>query len=126
MPDFACRLKQLRIQNKITQKELATVLNVSQNAVFNWENGKREPSLSMIAELSNYFNVTVDYLLGKVNRPDTRLATQEDIYRFFGTDDEYAMIKLQYDKLNALGKQTAIERVKELSENPRYQKSANE
>lgn len=64
MPNFACRLKQLRIENKITQKELATLLNVSQNAVFNWENEKREPSMDTILKIANYFNVSTDYLIG--------------------------------------------------------------
>lgn len=43
MPDFANRLKKIRIDRKVTQRELADYLNVSQNAIFNWENGKREP-----------------------------------------------------------------------------------
>lgn len=64
MPNFACRLKQLRTKNKITQKELAKFLNVSQNAIFNWENGKREPSIDTISKIANHFKVSTDYLMG--------------------------------------------------------------
>lgn len=67
MPDFACRLKQLRIDNKLTQKELADKLNVSQNAIFNWENGKREPSIDTLKEIAGIYGVSLDYLMGFEN-----------------------------------------------------------
>ena len=43
MADIAAQLKRFRLNAKMTQQELAVLLNVSQNAIFNWENGKREP-----------------------------------------------------------------------------------
>ena len=64
MPNFTDRLKQLRVQNNITQKKLADILNVSQNAVYNWENGKCEPSIDMLKKIANYFDVSFDYLIG--------------------------------------------------------------
>lgn len=64
MPDFANRLKQMRTEQKISQKELAKHLNVSQNAVFNWENRKREPSIETILTIANYFDVTPAYVMG--------------------------------------------------------------
>ena len=57
-------LKQLRIQNGLTQKELAQYLHVSQNAIFNWENDKREPSAEMIERIASYFKVSPAYLMG--------------------------------------------------------------
>lgn len=64
MPSFHERLKQLRTKNSITQKKLASTLNVSQNAIFNWENGKREPSMDMIQKIADYFEVTPAYIMG--------------------------------------------------------------
>lgn len=64
MANFASRLKQLRLSRKLTQKELGELLNVSQNAIFNWENNKREPSIEIIEMLANYFNVSKSYLMG--------------------------------------------------------------
>lgn len=64
MPDFASRLKQLRINHKHTQKELAEFLDVSQNAIFNWENGKREPSYDTIKKIAVLYDVSIDYLMG--------------------------------------------------------------
>lgn len=64
MPNFANRLKQIRIERKVTQKELAAYLNVSQNAIFNWENGKREPPFETIIKIADYFEVSPTYIMG--------------------------------------------------------------
>lgn len=64
MSTFSKTLKQLRTEALMTQKELAEELNVSQNAVFNWENEKREPNLEMIEKISRFFNVKPAVLLG--------------------------------------------------------------
>ena len=61
---FTDRLKLLRKENKISQKKLGEYLGVSQNAVFNWENGKTEPSAEMITKISEYFNIAPAYLMG--------------------------------------------------------------
>ena len=73
MPYFSNRLKELRTGNALTQKELAAKLNVSQNAIFNWENGKREPSIDMLKQIADFFGVSLDYLTGNVihNTPHT-------------------------------------------------------
>lgn len=49
----------------ITQKQLAAILNVSGNAVHCWECDKQEPSMSMLLALSEYFEVSLDFLFGK-------------------------------------------------------------
>lgn len=64
MTEFSKNLKQLRTDKKITQMELADYLHVSQNAIFNWENGKREPSLEIIQKIADYFNVSCSSILG--------------------------------------------------------------
>jgi len=63
MSHFANGLKQLRIEYGLTQSALAKELNVTQNAVFNWENEKREPNIDMIQKIVNYFNTSLLYLL---------------------------------------------------------------
>lgn len=64
MSEFAKRLKQLRKEYNITQGELAQKLNVSQNAIYNWENNKREPSSAMIEKMANIFNISPSCLMG--------------------------------------------------------------
>ena len=63
MSDFKTKLKKLRIDSGLTQKQLAESLNVSQNAVYNWENGKREPSLDMIKKIGKTFDLALYMLL---------------------------------------------------------------
>lgn len=62
--DFSERLKQLRTEKKLTQTDLANILNVKPTAISNYESGRNEPSYEKLEILSNYFNISLDYLLG--------------------------------------------------------------
>lgn len=64
MSELPLRLKTLRIKKNITQAELANLIGVSQNAIFNWENGKREPNTENIEKLAKILCVSPAYLLG--------------------------------------------------------------
>lgn len=64
MSEFENRLKKLREDAGITQKQLACSLNVTQTAVNYWENGKREPNVDMIRKIADYFDVTPAYIMG--------------------------------------------------------------
>ena len=57
-------LKNLRLEKKLTQEELAKVLNLSVSTISMYETGSREPDISTLKNISEYFNVTCDYLLG--------------------------------------------------------------
>jgi len=59
------RLKELRKEKNISQKDLALKLKVAQNTVSNWENGVRDMDSSIVARLADFFQVTTDYLLGR-------------------------------------------------------------
>lgn len=58
------RLKELRLQRRLKQSELAELLHVKQNTISNWENGKTEINNSDAIKLANFFGISVDYLLG--------------------------------------------------------------
>ncbi|MBR1968136.1 MAG: helix-turn-helix transcriptional regulator [Clostridia bacterium] len=58
------KIKDLRIENKITQKELADLCNVKQSCVSKWERGATLPDAVMIVKLTEIFKVSADYLLG--------------------------------------------------------------
>lgn len=64
---FIERLNNLMRVEGLTQGELSRRIGVSQSAVCNWLNGKKEPSIESLWKLSDYFDVTVDYLIGKEN-----------------------------------------------------------
>lgn len=59
------RLKQLRLEAGLTQKQMAEYLNTSQPAYQNWEKGLRSPSKESLEKLAEFFSVSIDYLLGK-------------------------------------------------------------
>ncbi len=67
MNNFNERLKELRTERNITQQELGKLVNMSKMAISHWEKGHSEPSISQLIILSNYFEVSVDYLIGKTD-----------------------------------------------------------
>ncbi|MDK7951637.1 helix-turn-helix domain-containing protein [Lactobacillus paragasseri] len=69
------KVHDLRIKKHLTQTELSKILHVSQQTITKWENGKAEPSSSALAKISDYFNVSADYLLGK---PEKNKSTVTD------------------------------------------------
>ena len=61
------RIKELRKEINMTQSELAKKLNVAQNTISNWENESRDVDNESLVKLSEIFDVSVDYLLGKTD-----------------------------------------------------------
>lgn len=61
---FHIRLKQLRLNNKLTQSDLADILGLKPTAISNYESKRNEPSFEKLIMLSEYFEVSCDYLLG--------------------------------------------------------------
>lgn len=68
MVTFGERLRQLREERGLLQREVADKLNLSRVAITQYEQGRREPELSTIARLANLFGVSVDYLLGRTDK----------------------------------------------------------
>lgn len=62
---FSSRIKSLRLEKNLTQEKLAEVLQITQRKVSYWEIGKIEPSLADLWSISDYFGVSIDYLVGK-------------------------------------------------------------
>ena len=61
---FAERIKELRIENDISQVKLAELCNVQQSCVSKWERGLTLPDAEMIVAICHAFHVSADYLLG--------------------------------------------------------------
>ena len=57
------KIKQLRTSQKLTQKELSEQLNVSSQAISNWERGQAYPDISNIIQLSDLFDISLDVLI---------------------------------------------------------------
>ena len=61
---FCNRLKELRKEKKLTARDLAEKLSVHDSTIIRWENGTMVPTIDKLYELSAFFGVTADYLLG--------------------------------------------------------------
>lgn len=64
---FAENFKSLRLEKNLSRKQLANVLNVSERLISYWENGARECNFDMLITIADYFDVTLDYLLGRTD-----------------------------------------------------------
>ncbi|MBE6752704.1 MAG: helix-turn-helix transcriptional regulator [Ruminococcaceae bacterium] len=56
-------LKKARKLKNLNQQKVAMDLNISREALSHYENGKREPSLTLLVQMSEYFNVSINYLI---------------------------------------------------------------
>lgn len=65
--DFSHRIKELRAEKQITQRELASHLHLSSNLICEWEKGRCSPNIDTLKKLSDFFECTVDYLIGNTD-----------------------------------------------------------
>lgn len=72
---FGTSLKKIRQDNNLTQEELAKKINTSRSNIANYENDKNMPSIDILEKLSEIFNCSIDYLLGK---SDARMPDLKD------------------------------------------------
>lgn len=63
--EFTIRLKELRKNRGLTQKDAAKLLGIGQTTIANYENGTRVPDLTKVSEIADLFKVSVDFLLGR-------------------------------------------------------------
>ena len=63
------RMKLLREQHNLSQTDLAKILNISRQSYNFYENEKRDPDTAMLIRIADFFNVSLDYLLGRTNDP---------------------------------------------------------
>lgn len=66
MVDKNLRLKELReSENNVSQADIAKTFHITRQAVQRWEVGKSEPNIKTLIALADYFNVSIDYLVGR-------------------------------------------------------------
>ena len=59
------RLRDLREDNDITQNQIALMLNIKQNTYSQYENGKREVPINILWKLADFYDVSIDYVVGR-------------------------------------------------------------
>ncbi len=63
------RLKDLRVDNDLVQKQVADVLGIDQRVYSNYETGKREIPTRYVIKLADFYKTSTDYILGRTNTP---------------------------------------------------------
>lgn len=87
--DIMNRIKVLRLERNIKQVDLAKAVSVSQATLSGYETGKYEPDFDTLKRIAEYFDVSIDYLLGgKLDSRDNVSATEDDIKAAFWGGDK--------------------------------------
>ncbi|MGF9726960.1 helix-turn-helix domain-containing protein [Bacillus safensis] len=76
---FGKRITTLRKKAGLTQVELAKKLNVTRSALSQYELGTREPNYDLLLKIADFFEVTVDYLIGRSDNPDYKIIDDNKI-----------------------------------------------
>lgn len=148
MSIFSENLKAMRIEQGLTQQKLADILNVSQNAIHNWENGKREPNREVIDKIAEVFHTSpVSLIWGSEigntwqnlidAKEEARNSSTETLKQLLSAiksiiiENDNANIFTEIPEedllyyfwiLNNDGQQKVIEYAGDIAENPKYRK----
>jgi len=65
MSTISIKIRELRKEKGLTQKELAKMLKTTDDSIYSWEKARSEPSIDFIIKLCDVFDISADYLLGR-------------------------------------------------------------
>lgn len=103
----AQRLKELRKEYKLTQYQVASLLNISRAAYSMYENEKRQLNYEALCKIADYYKVSLDYLFGRtgMREPPTELNSSEAALLFEyraldarGQENILDMTRLEYER----------------------------
>lgn len=72
MCELSAQFKKVRLEKGLTQKQVAAALGITEQAYQRYEYGKTVPSALVLIALADYFNVSLDYLVGRSDDPERR------------------------------------------------------
>lgn len=70
MSDYAGRLKKIRLKMDLKQTEVAAAAGLSLRTYQRYEYGQRQPTADVLVALANFYDVSIDYLVGRTNNPN--------------------------------------------------------
>lgn len=91
---FGDRLKELRKERNLTQEELGNLMNSNKASISHYESNRRMPDAYTIANFADFFNVTVDYILGRSDKKDGEILENDDLPK------ELKKIGIEYLEVN--------------------------
>lgn len=86
-------LKSLRKESNYTQKELAELLKIGQATIACYENGQREPQISSLKAYADFFDCSVDYIIGRETDYGKTISNGNDAYRLGLNMEEIELIE---------------------------------
>jgi len=125
---FHIRLRELRQSRGISMQKLAKYLGISKSSINMYERGEREPGLDMIEAIADFFNVDVDYLLGKCNIPNKALVsgyTLPEIKPPSEVDPDQFVLDM-YKKLDVEDKAEIRGEMKQMLKGSKYKKKKSD
>lgn len=63
--NFAENLKNERLKRNLSQKEVSEIIHISQQQISKYESGKLQPSIEMLIQLANFYDISIDKLVGR-------------------------------------------------------------
>lgn len=90
---FGSRLRQLRLENNMTQEDLSKKLNVSRATVGRYETDERFPDKDILKNIADTFNVSIDYLLERTNLRNHDFISKESFYELYDDVNDYRVIE---------------------------------
>lgn len=106
---FGQILKSLREERDMKQEDICAALNIEQSTLSNYENDRRKPKLELAVKVADFFNVSLDYLLGRTER--TLVGHDEEKFFFFFPVEHPPLSEVVWQRktnLENLSKQTGI------------------
>lgn len=84
------RLKSLRIKKKMTQADVANALKINRGTYANYERGHREPDIETLKMFAEFYDVSIDYLVGNSSETDKQMLTpyQQEVIDFFNSRED--------------------------------------
>lgn len=116
-------LKELRKEAKLSQRELALIFSVTQQAICKYENGLSEPGLQTLIKMADFFNTSIDYLVGRTDNatnvecaPTNQELYHLNMYRKLSASDR--------NHINGIIQSLALDQTKQQADKKPHTKSA--
>ena len=103
MAQFDKILRLLRGEKEMSQQELADALGISKSAINMYERGERQPNFETLEAIADFFNVDIDYLLGRTTKTTKIIKPQSDSGYYLNQDTaQYADFLLHHPEYQVL------------------------
>lgn len=109
---FSNTLRELRKSKEMSANQLSEIFNCSKSLIYEWEKGRSQPSLEDLVKIANFFEVSLDYLLGR----------EDDFGSIIITNGNNTLTQQQnevienFESLSPLGKEAILLSIKALKE----------